>query len=330
MEKFKSRGFMHNRINVVSFLLIVQIAAVTPVSALEEARLHVSGGGSPNELIFRAGQQEGFYKQEGIELVPIVAGMLPGIQALIAGAMDFSQIGGQGAGAILRGAPLKLVMVFDTRPANWLVGCKNIQKLDDLKGKKQVGVSSFGAALDQMTREILPKHGIDPQRDVVLRSITRSSDRLPALLTGSVDAAVLSATDTIKAKEQGCHELLFYGDEVEFISGGVVVNNETLAKRRDFVRRFLRATLKSFQWFKTNENGAMALMRQYSKLSTADAAKVYKMVVPIYSPDGTIPRDFQERMIAQQTANLKIDKKITPDMVYDFSIVDSLNREMRK
>jgi len=118
---------------------------------------------------------------------------------------------------------------------------------------KNVSGNFAAAALDQMTREILPKHGLDPQRDVVLRSITRSSDRLPALLTGSVDAAVLSATDTIKAKEQGCHELLFYGDELEFISGGVVVNNETLSKRHDFVRRFLRATLKSFQWFKTNE-----------------------------------------------------------------------------
>jgi ABC-type nitrate/sulfonate/bicarbonate transport system substrate-binding protein len=319
---------MRLRINFIACVFILQAVAVTPVFALEEARLHISGGGSPNELIFRAGQHEGFYKQEGIELVPIVAGMLPGIQALIAGAMDFSQIGGQGAGAILRGAPLKLVMVFDTRPANWLVGCKNIQKLEDLKGNKQVGVSSFGAALDQMTREILPKHGLDPQRDVVLRSITRSSDRLPALLTGSVDAAVLSATDTIKAKEQGCHELLFYGDELEFISGGVVVNNDTLAKRHDFVRRFLRATLKSFQWFKTNEKGATALMRQYGKLSSADAATVHKMVVPIYSRDGTIPRSFQERMIALQKANLKIEKKITPEMVYDFSIVDSLNREM--
>jgi ABC-type nitrate/sulfonate/bicarbonate transport system substrate-binding protein len=315
---------------ILALFFGLQAAAMTPVLALDEARLHISGGGSPNELIFRSGQQEGFYKQENIELLPIVAGMLPGIQALIAGAMDFSQIGGQGAGAILRGAPLKIVMIFDTRPANWLVGCKKIQKLEDLKGKKQVGVSSFGAALDQMTREILPRHGIDPQRDVVLRSITRSSDRLPALLTGSVDAAVLSATDTIKAKEQGCHELLFYGDELEFISGGVVVNSDTLAKRHDFVRRFLRATLKSFRWFKTNEKGATALMRQYGKLSAADAETVHKMVVPLYSRDGTVPRDFQERMITLQKANLKVERKITPEMVYDFSIIDALTRELQK
>jgi ABC-type nitrate/sulfonate/bicarbonate transport system substrate-binding protein len=164
----------------------------------------------------------------------------------------------------------------------------------------------------------------------VLRAINRTADRLPALLTGSVDAAVLTVTDYVKAKEQGCHTLLFYGDDLEFIAGGVVVNNETLSKREDFVRRFLRATLKSFQWFKTNEKGAAALLRQYTKLSPADAVTVHKILVPIYSQDGTVPRSFQERMITRQMANLKIEKKTTPEMVYDFSILDSLNREMGK
>jgi hypothetical protein len=45
-------------------------------------------------------------------------------------------------------------------------------------------VSSFGAALDQMTRELLPKHGIDPQRDVVLRAIEPTPSRLAALFSG--------------------------------------------------------------------------------------------------------------------------------------------------
>jgi ABC-type nitrate/sulfonate/bicarbonate transport system substrate-binding protein len=57
---------------ILALLIALQGVAMTPVFALDEARLHISGGGSPNELIFRAGQHEGFYKQEGIELLPIV------------------------------------------------------------------------------------------------------------------------------------------------------------------------------------------------------------------------------------------------------------------
>ena len=107
--------------------------------------------------------------------------MLPGIQGLVGGSFHFSQILGQGAGAILRGVPLKIVMVFDTRPLNWLFARKEIRSLQELKGGKQIAVSSFGAALDQMTRDLLPKRGIDPQKDVVLRAIEPTPARLAAL-----------------------------------------------------------------------------------------------------------------------------------------------------
>ena len=76
--------------------------------ALDEVKLHVSGASSPNALIFRFAKEKGFYREEGLELLPISAGMLQGIQGLIGGSFDFSQILGQGAGAILRGLPLKI------------------------------------------------------------------------------------------------------------------------------------------------------------------------------------------------------------------------------
>src|SRR4029079_3747282 len=95
--------------------------------------------------------------------------------------LKFRQSLGQGAGAVLRGLPLKIVMVFDTRPLNWLYAAKNIKTIQDLKGGKQIAVSSLRAALDQMTRGLLPKHGIDPQRDVVLRAIEPTPSRLAAL-----------------------------------------------------------------------------------------------------------------------------------------------------
>ena len=139
--------------------------------ALDEVNLHISAGISGNALLYKFTIEKGFYREEGLDVRPIQAGMLPGIQGLVGGSFHFSQILGQGAGAILRGVPLKIVMVFDTRPLNWLFARKEIQSLQELKGGKQIAVSSFGAALDQMTRDLLPKRGIDPQKDVVLRAI---------------------------------------------------------------------------------------------------------------------------------------------------------------
>jgi ABC-type nitrate/sulfonate/bicarbonate transport system substrate-binding protein len=165
-----------------------------------------------------------------------MAGMLPGIQGLIGGSFDFSTILGQGAAAILRGVPLKIVMVLDTRPLWWLFGSKNINNLQALnagkKGKTQIAVSSIGSALDQITREVLPRYGIVPDRDVILRVVGNSPERLAALMSGSVDAAVVDLMGYRVAKQQQLNQLLFYGEQIEMLSGGVVATEKTLSERR--------------------------------------------------------------------------------------------------
>jgi len=171
-----SHGFA--TILALSFVGFAAVGLVLPRGALslDPVNVHISAGISPNTLLYRFTREKGFYRAEGLDALLIQAGMLPGIQGLVGGSFHFSQILGQGAGGILRGLPLKIVMVFDTRPLNWLYASKNINTLQDLKGGKQIAVSSFGAALDQMTRELLTKHGIDPQRDVALRAIELTPD----------------------------------------------------------------------------------------------------------------------------------------------------------
>ena len=213
---------------LLALLLDSEPVPAVPSFALDEVNLHISAGVSGNALLYKFANEKGFYREEGLDVRPIQAGMLPGIQGLVGGSFHFSQILGQGAGAILRGVPLKIVMVFDTQPLNWLFARKEIKSLQDLKGGKQVAVSSFGAALDQMTRDLLPKRGIDPQKDVVLRAIEPTPNRLAALMTGAVDAAVVNQMDRIIAKKNGFNELLFYGDDLEFVTAGAVTTEKNL------------------------------------------------------------------------------------------------------
>lgn len=311
-------------------LLTLGLNSAGPSFALDEVNLHISAGVSGNALLYRFANEKGFYREEGLDVRPIQAGMLPGIQGLVGGSFHFSQILGQGAGAILRGVPLKIVMVFDTQPLNWLFARKEIRSVQDLKGGKQIAVSSFGAALDQMTRDLLPKRGIDPQKDVVLRAIEPTPNRLAALMTGAVDAAVVNQMDRIIAKKNGFNELLFYGDDLEFVTAGAVTTEKTLGQRPDFVRKFLRGTLKGFHWLKTNEKEVVSRMLPIMKISEAEAIDIYKAWVRVMSVDGTIPRSLQEKMIAFQRKSLKVEREVAVENVYDLSIVRSLNEEMRK
>jgi NitT/TauT family transport system substrate-binding protein len=297
--------------------------------ALDEAKIHVAGTPNITSFVYHVGKEKGFYREEGIELQPIMAGMLQGIQGLIGGSFDYSQMLGQGGGAIMRGAPLKIIMAFDTRPSWFLLGTKNMKSIQDIKGK-QLAVSSFGAALDQMTRELLPRFGMEPMRDVILRAIEPPPNRLAALLSGAVDAAVLTHPETIIARRQGFNQLLFFGDHIEFVSAGVVATERNISQKPDFVRRFIRGALKTFYWLKDNEKEVVARLAKATKSSEADGLELYRTGLKLFSQDGSIPRGLQERMISLQRKVLNVEKEVPPESVYDFSFVRAGNKELGK
>jgi len=330
MASNHGRKMMTKSMVTFSVGLLLILTSAGSLFALDTVNVHVSAGISPNALVYRYTKEKGFYREEGLDVLMIQAGMLPGIQGLVGGSFHFSQILGQGAGAILRGLPLKILMVFDTRPLNWLYASKNIKTLQDLKGGKQIAVSSFGAALDQMTRELLPKHGIDPQHDVVLRAIEPTPNRLAALMTGAVDATVLNQLDRLIARKNGFNELLFYGDDLEFVTAGVVVAEKTLAQNPELVRRFLRATLRGFLWLRTSEKEVVPRFAAAMKISESEATDVYKAALRVMSTDGMIGRELQERMIAFQRRSLKIEREVAPEQIYDFTMIRTLNDELKK
>jgi ABC-type nitrate/sulfonate/bicarbonate transport system substrate-binding protein len=298
--------------------------------SLDDVKIHVSGSASFNAMIFTIGELKGYYKENNLRVLPIMASSQAGIQGLLGGSFDASQILGQSSAFILRGAPLKIVMVFDTKPLFWLFGKKGIRSLADLKGGKLVGVSSLGASTDQMTRELLAKNGIDPRRDVVIQGTGTGAVRMAALVSGALDAAIVNPAERVVAQKHGLTELIFYGDQLETVAGGVSITEKLMTDKPDYLRRFLRGTLQSFLWLRANQAEAVAMMAKEAKIAEADSLEIYKATMQVFTQDGTMPEDMQKRIIGFQKTQLKIDKEIPPERVYDFRILQSLLREMKK
>ena len=314
------------------FLLTALFAFAFPrVShSLDEVKVHVSGSASFNAMIFQIGEQKGYYKENGLKVLSIMASSQAGIQGLLGGSFDVSQILGQSSAFILRGAPLKIVMVFDTKPLFWLFGKKGIKSLADLKGGKLVGVSSLGASTDQMTRELLTKNGIDLRRDVVIQGTGTGAVRMAALLSGALDAAIVNPAERVAVKKHGLTELIFYGDQLETVAGGVSVTEKLMAEKSDYLRRFLRGTLQAFLWLRANQREAVAMMAKEAKISADDSLEIYRATMQVFTQDGTMSIDAQQRIIGFQKSQLKIEKAIPPEQVYDFSILQSVLHEVKK
>lgn len=312
---------------VVASVLICAVS-VPGASAAETAKVHRTGVGSPNAFIFVAGVEKGFYAANGLDALTIMAQPQVGVQGLISGSFDFSQILGATTTAIMRGVALKILMVFDRKPLFWLYGAPEIKNMQDLKGKV-VAIQTIGGASGHMTREILHQKGIDWQRDVTIQVIPLEA-RLTALSSGAVAATVVNAPERARAGKSGFNELVFYGDHFEYASGGIAATEKLLAERPDFVRRFLRGTLQTLQWYKSNEKEAARMFARFSKLSEDDALSIYRASLKAYTEDGTLSQGSQERIINFHKNEVKIDKEVVPQRIFNFSMLRSILEEKSK
>ena len=153
-----------------------------------------------SELPFRVALARGYFKGQGLEILPIfVRGGPAALAALSSGEVEFAEIGG--AQAIMRsrarGLDVAIIGAISNAVAYQLVGSKSTRSLEDLKGKV-VGVTGAGAFSDFATRTFLRRKGIDPDKDVTLRAIGGSNLRVGALEKGLVAAAPFAPEDTVR------------------------------------------------------------------------------------------------------------------------------------
>jgi NitT/TauT family transport system substrate-binding protein len=315
---------------IIRLLLLVTAAfswEVTATVALGQdakstIRVHTPGP-SILSLAFEIAKEEGFYKQEGVnvELVTMASGA--GVQALVAGSVDASQILGLTLrAAINRGAPLKIVMVFNDRPTYRLMAKKEITSFGDLKGKI-VASSSPGASADALLQRLLEKRGVIPRKDVTIVYTGSSNVTYRVLLGGSVSAAVLVPPLDAVAKEADFRELADFAKEDlgPFIGGGVSASDKFLRERPDVLTRFLRATWRAHRVIKTNRKLSVAVLANFMKLQTDTAEKIYDGSVPAFTDYGFNSEDWQAKVLEFEVG--KTDKSLI-QKTFDFSIVKNL------
>jgi ABC-type nitrate/sulfonate/bicarbonate transport system substrate-binding protein len=258
-------------------------------------------------LPFLIADDLGFYKDEKIRLELTRLPTAGGIQALVAGSLDASQIVGPTTlAAILGGAPLKVVAVFNDKPTFKLYVKKQFRRFADLKGTK-LGSTTPGSTNDRLLKIVLEKNGLNWRKDLSLIYIGASEVMFKSLQAGAIDGVALTPPASFLAEELGFHSLFNFISEV----GG----------RRDTAQRFLGATLKGLKYFKSERSGTVKIMAKVLDLTADKAARVYDESVPSFVADGTISEDFQEKVLDFELKTIGTDKKISRARVFDFSII---------
>jgi ABC-type nitrate/sulfonate/bicarbonate transport system substrate-binding protein len=307
--------------------LILPARHVDAQSAVKKVRMGIQST-NIGFLPFHAAYHKGFYREQGIELETIFMATQAVNAAFIRGDIDYSAAVNGIIQGIVRGAPAKILACAVDRPLQSLIVKKEIRTPRDLKGKK-VGGSTAGGTATLMAEAALKHFGLEPGRDVTV--VPLRGNRLTALETGAVDAALLGVPENIIAMDKGYGELLFIGDIVNFPQNGFGALVKKIQENPDEVYSMVRATLRGFIFSldpRNREELINIVMKQWKLGDRRLASEMLKQFGRGIIRDMSVKSEGMQLMIDMVREDSKVTQPFTVSQVVDYSFLEKARREL--
>lgn len=211
-------------------------------------------------------KEAGWFEKNGLnaELV-FFRGGTEAAQALISGDVPFAMMGG---GAViasnLAGSGNVIVAGLVNGILFKLVTSKEITRAEHLRGKK-LGVASMSGSTYLATTLALQHFGIKPN-EVNILGVGSNPAMLAALRSGSIQGAVLLPPETLLAQKLGLNFLVDLSSlGIEFQTAAIAAGRETVEKKPDTVRKFMKALVGGIHNYKTDKDFSLKVLRKYLK-----------------------------------------------------------------
>jgi ABC-type nitrate/sulfonate/bicarbonate transport system substrate-binding protein len=242
---------------------------------LVEITLAMNAPGSGNWPVYIADQQ-GFFRDEGLRVNTVLSGSNTATINLIAS--GDANIGLDGSDieieAIVHGLPLKIVAPeFGPNPYT-VVAAAGINTWAQLKGKTIV----TGALQDVSSLTFFKLASLQhlTKADFSVINSPSSSSRYEALLSGTIQATVLSQPFDILAQEHGYHALAVASDTIKLWADTCfAVNAKWAPANRATIVHFIRALKKAVRYGYANQDGAVAALIRATNIAEGTARKAY-------------------------------------------------------
>jgi ABC-type nitrate/sulfonate/bicarbonate transport system substrate-binding protein len=322
-------GFERGLVFPLCFIaqLFLLLLALPPVIAQEKIKIAPSSPGLSAWPVHLAAKEK-FFAREGLDAEIIVMRTNVGIAALVTGSVDFTTAGGSAMRAAVNGAPLKMVLNTNKKADLWILSKKNIQRVEDLRGKV-IGVGGNWGTQFYLVLEALKHYGAD--KDVQLVSTGDVANGYLSLQQGNMPAVALTPPYSILAKRQGYRDLVRTGDVIAVSpTTGLVTTKGKIEREPQRIRRVIRAVMKAVDHAKGRKAEMVQfIIRQY-KMEKEVADSVYDAIMETVNP--TLLLADQEIQVELNRIAEQTKTKITarPADVADFSAAQQVAQELNR
>lgn len=218
------------------------------------------------------------WKQLGLDVqLTSFRGEAEELQALAGGSIDVSVQAIDGIISLVNaGQPVVGFYAGILFAGFWWLAQPTVKTWADLKGGT-IAVSAYGALTDQMTRYVLRRHGLEPNRDVQIQAAGGSPGQLAALKSGRATCSILQIPFKWIAEDLGFKVLGTQAQEVAspWPTDVLVAHRDFLDKNPNTVRAFLRGYVAALRLARTNRDLAIDVVNQHVKLDPKYAVRAY-------------------------------------------------------
>jgi NitT/TauT family transport system substrate-binding protein len=164
-----------------------------------------------------------------------------------------------------------------------------IKSWSDLKGKT-AGVSTYGSLTDQLTRYMLRRNGLEPEKEVQIMQTGTTANILQALKAGRLGLAILSPPFKWMAAESGFNQLASQTDIApQWPKHAFLAKTKFVDDNPNTMRAFLRAHVAALRLARADQALAIDLLVERLKWTRPYAQRAYDEVMPAYNERGTLP-----------------------------------------
>jgi len=290
----------------------------TEASSLDTIYMAITPGKNFQHVIYPIAQEKGYMREESIDLKLLIVAGTPSIQGLLAGSIQFTVAGTSALIAAAKGAaPLKVVLAANDKVHQWLLSKPEISSPKSLKGKR-IATGGVAASATFMLKQILMRHGLDPNRDVAYIHQSGGT-QLGALLSGSVDAIILGVQPRYIGVNAGMRELFFFGNEVKNSWGTLATSDRFIKEQPKQVSGFIRAAVKALRFIRQDRDTTIAANVKFSGVDRTLATRMYDDLIGTFTRNGTVDEETQKNDLAIIRQIADVSEFIPIGRGYDFS-----------
>ena len=253
-------------IHTLAAAVAALFAATTPSQAADKVRFQTDWLPSGEHAMYYGGWQKGIFAEEGID-VTITRGYGSGdtLTKLAGGAFDFgvADVASVLTARARQNVPVKTIAALYTQSPHSLFVLKSsgITNFKGLEGKK-ISITP-GNSHKFYFPKVAEKSGTDPSKIIWVNM--DGAAMAGQLIAKSIDAAPFYSihhyyiNKAAKAAGEEIIPLPFVEVGFRIYAASIIATDETIAKRPDLTKRFLRAIRRSFEWARDNPEEACTL-----------------------------------------------------------------------